>query len=407
MNGPSGRTIIQASTLSMRSTSTGSPVVFASTPPVLSRLRHTTGGFRVEAARAFRASACSRMTLVCSLASASCSAASRLASSASARARLDRFFITQETTANTSERTAAAADTHSAPMRPSNSEEAPAAAAARAQGTRKEDSVTIIPFSSPEFGQLRTIEQGGRVLFCGRDAATALGYKDSINAIKQHCRGVALHHPITDRFGRTQQVRFITEGDLYRLIAGSRLPAAVRFESWVFDEVLPSIRRRGAYLTPEAAERALTDPDFIIRLAQDLKAERARRAELEAQAEADRPKVLFADSVAASCSTILVGELAKILRGNGIAIGQNRLFEVLRRRGYLIAREGSDRNAPTQRAMELGLFQVKETAVCHSDGHTTVSRTPKVTGRGQQYFIERFLDGRLTPDLADDEGAAA
>lgn len=136
MNGPSGRTIIQASTLSMRSTSTGSPVVFASTPPVLSRLRHTTGGFRVEAARAFRASACSRMTLVCSLASASCSAASRLASSASARARLDRFFITQETTANTSERTAAA-DTHSAPMRPSNSEEAPAAAAARAKGTNE------------------------------------------------------------------------------------------------------------------------------------------------------------------------------------------------------------------------------------------------------------------------------
>lgn len=200
--------------------------------------------------------------------------------------------------------------------------------------------MSIIPFSSPEFGQLRTIEQGGRVLFCGRDAATALGYKDSINAIKQHCRGVALHHPITDRFGRTQQVRFITEGDLYRLIAGSRLPAAVRFESWVFDEVLPSIRRRGGYLTPEAAERALTDPDFIIRLATGLKAERARRAELEAR-------------------------------------------------------------------MELGLFQVKETVVCHSDGHTTVSRTPKITGRGQQYFIERFLDGRLTPDLADDEGATA
>lgn len=266
--------------------------------------------------------------------------------------------------------------------------------------------MTIIPFSSPEFGQLRTIEQDGRPLFCGRDAATALGYKDSINAIKQHCRGVALHHPITDRFGRTQQVRFITEGDLYRLIAGSRLPAAARFEAWVFDEVLPSIRRRGGYLTPEAAERALTDPDFIIRLATDLKAERARRAELEARAEADRPKVLFADSVAASRSTILVGELAKILRGNGVRIGQNRLFEVLRRRGYLIAREGSDRNAPTQRAMELGLFQVKETVVCHSDGHTTVSRTPKVTGRGQQYFIERFLDGRLTPDL-DGEGAAA
>ena len=267
--------------------------------------------------------------------------------------------------------------------------------------------MTIIPFSSSEFGQLRTIEQDGQPLFCGKDAAAALGYVNTKDTLARHCRGVVKRYPITDRLGRTQQVRFITEGDLYRLIAGSKLPAAVRFESWVFDEVLPSIRRRGGYLTPEAAERALTDPDFIIRLATDLKAERARRAELEARAEADRPKVLFADSVAASRSTILVGELAKILRGNGVRIGQNRLFEVLRRRGYLIAREGSDRNAPTQRAMELGLFQVKETAVCHSDGHTTVSRTPKVTGRGQQYFIERFLDGRLTPDLADDEGAAA
>ena len=266
--------------------------------------------------------------------------------------------------------------------------------------------MTIIPFSSPEFGQLRTIEQDGQVLFCGKDAAAALGYVNTKDTLAKHCKGVAKRYPLQTP-GGVQQVRFITEGDLYRLIAGSKLPAAVRFESWVFDEVLPSIRRRGGYLTPEAAERALTDPDFIIRLATSLKAERARRAELEARAEADRPKVLFADSVAASRSTILVGELAKILRGNGVRIGQNRLFEVLRWRGYLIAREGSDRNAPTQRAMELGLFQVKEAVVCHSDGHTTVSRTPKVTGRGQQYFIERFLDGRLTPDPTDDEGAAA
>lgn len=174
--------------------------------------------------------------------------------------------------------------------------------------------MTIIPFSSSEFGQLRTIEQDGQPLFCGKDAAAALGYVNTKDTLARHCRGVVKRYPITDRLGRTQQVRFITEGDLYRLIAGSKLPAAVRFESWVFDEVLPSIRRRGGYLTPEAAERALTDPDFIIRLATSLKAERARRAELEAQ---------------------------------------------------------------------------------------------KVTGRGQQYFIERFLDGRLTPDLADDEGAAA
>ena len=266
--------------------------------------------------------------------------------------------------------------------------------------------MSIIPFSSEEFGELRTIEQDGQVLFCGRDAASALGYVNTKDALVKHCKGVAKRYPLRTP-GGVQQVRFITEGDLYRLIASSQLPGAQRFEAWVFDEVLPSIRRRGGYLTPEAAERALTDPDFIIRLATELKDERARRVELEAQAEADRPKVLFADSVSASHSTVLVGELAKILRGNGVMIGQNRLFEVLRRRGYLIAREGSDRNAPTQRAMELGLFQVKETVVCHSDGHTTVNRTPKVTGKGQQYFIERFLDGRLTPDPTDDGEAAA
>jgi len=250
----------------------------------------------------------------------------------------------------------------------------------------------------PAFGQLRTHEEDGRILFCGRDAAAALGYENPAKAIRDHCRqdGGPKRYPIIDRLGRQQEATFLTEGDLYRLIAHSKLPAAVEFEAWVFDEVLPMIRQRGGYLTPEAAEEALTDPDFIIRLATDLKRERAARANLEAQAVADRPKVLFADAVSTSSSEILVGDLAKILRGNGIPAGANRLFAWLRNNGFLIRRDGSDWNMPTQKSMELELFRVKETAVVHSDGHTSLSKTPKVTGKGQQYFIDGFLSGRFS-----------
>ena len=250
----------------------------------------------------------------------------------------------------------------------------------------------ITPFTHSAFGQLRTRDEDGRVLFCGRDAAVALGYSNTKDALARHCKGVAKHYPLATPGGE-QQFRFISEGDLYRLIAHSKLPAAVEFEAWVFDEVLPMIRQRGGYLTPEAAEEALTDPDFIIRLATDLKRERAARAELEARAVADRPKVLFADAVSTSSSEILVGDLAKILRGNGIPVGANRLFAWLRNNGFLIRRDGSDWNMPTQKSMELELFRVKETAVVHSDGHTSLSKTPKVTGKGQQYFIDGFLSG--------------
>ena len=253
----------------------------------------------------------------------------------------------------------------------------------------------ITPFTHSAFGQLRTRDEDGRVLFCGRDAAVALGYSNTKDALARHCKGVAKHYPLAPPGGE-QQFRFISEGDLYRLIAHSKLPAAVEFEAWVFDEVLPMIRQRGGYLTPEAAEEALTDPDFIIRLATDLKRERAARAELEARAVADRPKVLFADAVSTSSSEILVGDLAKILRGNGIPVGANRLFAWLRNNGFLIRRDGSDWNMPTQKSMELELFRVKETAVVHSDGHTSLSKTPKVTGKGQQYFIDGFLSGRFS-----------
>lgn len=155
--------------------------------------------------------------------------------------------------------------------------------------------------------------------------------------------------------------------------------------------VSPDIRQHGAYMTKEAIERAITEPDFLIRLATQLKEERAARQEAEMQIEVQKPKVIFADAVSSSHTSILVGELAKILRGNGIEIGQRRLFNWLREHGYLIKRQGTDYNMPTQRAMELGLFEIKEGSYINGSGVNIITKTPKVTGKGQQYFINRFL----------------
>lgn len=248
----------------------------------------------------------------------------------------------------------------------------------------------IISFDNAEFGNLRTVESDGVIEFCGKDIANALGYANPSKALKDHCKGVTKRYPLATP-GGIQNVRFISEPDLYRLIAHSKLPNAQKFESWIYTDVLPSIRRHGGYLTPEKVEEALTDPDTIIRLATNLKEERAKRQELEAENRELAPKALFADAVAASDNTMLVGELAKLLASNGIHIGQNRLFAWLRGNGYLM-KDGSWRNMPTQRSMDMGLFVVKETAITHADGHVTLSRTPKVTGKGQRYFVGRFLD---------------
>lgn len=243
----------------------------------------------------------------------------------------------------------------------------------------------IQQFTSNEFGTIRTVEEDGTVLFCGRDVARSLGYKRPNDALKQHCRSdaTAFHRPIVDQLGREQQARFITEGDLYRLIASSKLPSAQKFESWVFDEVLPSIRRQGGYMAAREDETPEQIMARALMLAKDTMDRQKREiAEL-------RPKALFADAVAASDGTCLIGELAKMMRQNGVEVGQNRLFEWLRRDGFL-GKTGSNRNVPTQRAMEMGLFRIKETAVTHSDGHVTINRTPKATGKGQRYLIDRY-----------------
>ncbi|MDR1510041.1 MAG: phage antirepressor KilAC domain-containing protein, partial [Synergistaceae bacterium] len=186
-----------------------------------------------------------------------------------------------------------------------------------------------------------------------------------------------------------QEMWALTEQGLYFYLARSDKPKALAFQKHIAGEILPSIRKHGAYMTPEKIEEILTDPDTIIGLAQTLKREQEKARALTAKISADRPKVLFADSVSASHTSILVGELAKLLRQNGVEVGQNRLFEILRESGYLM-KDGSSRNMPTQRAMELGLFEIKETTINRSDGGIDVKRTPKVTGRGQVYFVNRF-----------------
>ena len=246
-------------------------------------------------------------------------------------------------------------------------------------------------FSNAKFGEIRTIEENGTVLFCGSDIAKALGYTRPNDAISAHCRCTVkrrIPHPQSQ--SKQLEVSFIPEADVYRLIVHSKLPAAEQFERWVFDEVLPTIRRNGAYMTDDTLEQALTSPDFLIQLATKLKEEKAKRIELEAQVEQDKPKVLFAKAVETAHTSILIGDLAKILKQNGVQTGQKRLFEQLRQDGYLI-KGGNSHNMPTQRAMEMGLFEVKESTVNNPDGSIRINRTTKVTGKGQTYFINKYM----------------
>lgn len=254
-------------------------------------------------------------------------------------------------------------------------------------------------FKNPEFGKIRTIEKDGEPWFVGKDVAAALGYERPTKAILDHVDDEDKDEvPIQDSIGRSQNTPIINESGLYSLVLSSKLPTAKKFKRWVTSEVIPSIRKHGAYMTPDKLEEVLLKPDTLIQLAQNLKAEQEKRRALEVKMEEQKPKVLFAESVEVAKTSILIGELAKLLKQNGINIGQNRLFEWLRNNGYLIRRQGSDYNMPTQRAMEMGLFEIKETTITHSDGHIHVSKTPKVTGKGQVYFVNLFVSGRAKID---------
>lgn len=248
-------------------------------------------------------------------------------------------------------------------------------------------------FTNPQFGQIRTVEINGEPWFVGKDVADRLGYSNPRDALSAHVdeddkNTVAIHDGIRGNPNQT----VINESGLYSLVLSSKLPTAKQFKRWVTAEVIPSIRKHGAYMTPETIEKVLLNPDTIINLASQLKSEREKRIALEGKVEEDKPKVIFADAVSTAKNSILIGELAKLLKQNDVDMGQNRLFKWLREHGYLIKREGLDYNMPTQRSMELGLFEIKETAITHADGHISISKTPKVTGKGQQYFVNLFLN---------------
>lgn len=251
-------------------------------------------------------------------------------------------------------------------------------------------------FTNQEFGQIRTVDVNNEPWFVGKDVCEALGYTNSRKALCDHVKESHKNTvTIRDGIGNPNKT-IIDEAGLYSLVMRSKLPQAEAFQEWVTGEVIPSIRKHGAYMTEDVIKQAIQSPDFLIKLATELKEEKEARQQAEASLQAAKPKVLFADAVSASDSTILIGDLAKILKQNGYNTGQKRLFQWLRDNGYLIKRQGADYNSPTQRSMELGLFRVKETPIIHADGHVTVNKTVKVTPKAQIYFANKFLGGKCS-----------
>ena len=242
---------------------------------------------------------------------------------------------------------------------------------------------------------LRTLtDEAGEPWFVAKDVCDILEISNPSDALKR------LDDDERSRFnlGRQGETNIVNEAGLYVLVLGSRKPEAHEFKRWVTHEVLPQIRRTGGYIPATDADDDMTILAKAVMIGQrTMEAQKQRIAEQQTRIVELEPKARFADAVAASDGTCLVGELAKMLRQNGMDIGQNRLFRLLQADGYL-GKSGSNRNVPTQRAMDLGLFRIKETTVTHADGHTTVSRTPKVTGKGQRYFIDRYW-GRAQPTL--------
>lgn len=235
-------------------------------------------------------------------------------------------------------------------------------------------------FDNGEFGSIRALlDENGEPCFVTKDVLGILELdRTALRKLDDDEKGVDLIHTL----GGNQEVSTVTEPGFYKLVMRSRKPEAKAFQRWVTHEVLPALRRDGGYMVARDETPEQTMARAVLLAQQTIDRQKSRIAELE-------PKALFADAVAASDGTCLVGELAKMMRQNGVDVGQNRLFAMLREDGYL-GNVGQNRNVPTQRAMDLGLFRIKETAVTHSDGHVTINRTPKVTGKGQIYFVKRY-----------------
>lgn len=247
-------------------------------------------------------------------------------------------------------------------------------------------------FNSEEFGDVRTVTINGDPWFVGKDVAAALGFTNPRDAISTHVFDEDKGVESIDTLGGKQKMTVINESGLYALVFGSRLKSAQRFKHWVTSEVLPAIRKTGGYRTPAPQGKEL----LALAVLEAQKTIEAQNAEIERM----RPKEIFADAVKASTSSILIGDLAKLLRQNGVDTGQKRLFEQLRNEGYLM-KTGSSRNMPTQRYVADGLFQIKETVISNPDGSVRMTKTTKVTGKGQQYFLNKYLNDRTAELKAD------
>lgn len=244
-------------------------------------------------------------------------------------------------------------------------------------------------FNNEQFGEIRTVKEGSEVLFVAADVCKALGLNDTSKAVARLDDDEKGATSIPT-LGGNQNLLTVNEYGLYSLVLASRKPEAKSFKRWITHEVIPAIRQHGGYLTPQKIEEVLLNPDTIIQLATTLKEEQAKRQVAEVLLEEQKPKVLFAEAVTTSKQSCLVGELAKILRQNGVEVGQNRLFEILRSRGYL-GNKGEQYNLPTQKSMELGVMEIKKSTITQPDGSIRVTSTPKITGKGQLYFINKLL----------------
>lgn len=246
-------------------------------------------------------------------------------------------------------------------------------------------------FNNEEFGEVRMAEINGKPYFVATDVATALGYTNPRKAISDHCKGVTKRDTPTS--SGVQQMSYINEGDLYRLIMKSKLPSAEKFEKWVMEEVLPSIRKNGGYI---AGQETLSDEELLskaLMVAQRKIDEKNNIIAMQdSRIQGMIPKEIFADAVSASHTSILIGDLAKLICQNSVQIGQKRLFEWLRENNFLI-KSGTSRNMPKQRYVEQGLFEVKESNIQNPDGSVRITKTTKVTGKGQVYFVNKFLKG--------------
>jgi len=243
--------------------------------------------------------------------------------------------------------------------------------------------------------KVRTTVKDGEIWWVLKDICKVLAIKNSKNVSSRLDENekaeVCLADPSSSGVLQRRHFKVINEPGLYKVILRSDKPEANKFKNWITHEVLPSIRRHGAYISSGKLEELMQSPDTWVKLIRTLQQERREKAMLKDKIKKDKAKVTFATAVEASKDGILIRELAKILKGNGVNVGQNRLFTKLRKDGFLIRQEGSDYNSPTQKAMELGLFKIKETAFTEPDGKVTLRRTAKVTGKGQSYFVNYFL----------------